>query len=205
MWMMKWRKLKKTDSSDVYQYVGLVNFENSILEKGEKNWTKGLCFSIQQNLLCWEKYKKGDTSHTNCVFRTIKHLISWQSRDSISTVAPACSLGFSNRTEWHHTVEIEPRDCQDKRAATVLKINCGKKSYTAQAVIEFFFAFLQGNRSSVHHWFPHLTYLYFLESIHHKNSLTNEWTDQLITFFMIDFIRSPNLFFSFSSPDVIDE
>ena len=38
--------------------------------------------------------------------------ISWQSRDSISTVAPPCSFGLSQRIEWPNTVEIESRDCQ---------------------------------------------------------------------------------------------
>ena len=40
-------------------------------------------------------------------------LIPWQSRDSIPTVAPSCSLGLLNRIEWHSIVEIQSRDCQD--------------------------------------------------------------------------------------------
>ena len=50
---------------------------------------------------------------------TVKPLISWQSRDPISAVAPPCSFGLLYRTEWHKTVEIESRDCQDMRGSTV--------------------------------------------------------------------------------------
>ena len=39
-------------------------------------------------------------------------LIPWQSRDSMSTVAPPCSFGLLNRIDWHNTIEIESRDRQ---------------------------------------------------------------------------------------------
>ena len=45
----------------------------------------------------------------------VEPLISWQSHDSISTVAPHWSFGLLNRVEWHSTVEIKSRDCQGTR------------------------------------------------------------------------------------------
>ena len=42
---------------------------------------------------------------------TVEPLISWQSRDSISTVALHWSFGLLDRKEWRDTVEIESRDC----------------------------------------------------------------------------------------------
>ena len=51
---------------------------------------------------------------------TVDPFISWQSRDSISTVAPSCLFGLLSRTAWHNTVEIESRECQDRRSSTVL-------------------------------------------------------------------------------------
>ena len=46
--------------------------------------------------------------------------LSWQSRDSISTVAPPLLFGLLNRTEWHNPVEIESRGCQDMRGSTLI-------------------------------------------------------------------------------------
>ena len=47
------------------------------------------------------------------------NLLDWQSRDSISIVAPSRLFGLLNRTKWHHTVEIESPDCQSMRDSTV--------------------------------------------------------------------------------------
>ena len=60
-----------------------------------------------------EKRKVPGAMKPQCVNVTVEPLISWQSRDSISTVAPHCSFGLLNRIAWHNTVEIESRDCQD--------------------------------------------------------------------------------------------
>ena len=51
---------------------------------------------------------------------TVETHISWQSRDSISTLAPPWSFGLLHHIEQHDTVEIESCDCQDMRSRTLL-------------------------------------------------------------------------------------
>ena len=53
------------------------------------------------------------------LLNTVDSLISGQSRDSISTVAPHGSFGLLNRIEWHNTVEIKSGDCPDMRDSNV--------------------------------------------------------------------------------------
>ena len=53
------------------------------------------------------------------IYRTVESLISWQSRDSISTVL-CHSIGFRSPNEQSGaTVEIKSRDCQDMRGCTL--------------------------------------------------------------------------------------
>ena len=54
-----------------------------------------------------------------CMQNTVESLASWQSRDSICTVAPHESVGLLNRIEWHNAVEMESRHCPGMRDSTV--------------------------------------------------------------------------------------
>ena len=47
-------------------------------------------------------------NQTSVQLKLQEHLVSWQSRDSIATVAPLWSFGLLNRTECHKAVEVEP-------------------------------------------------------------------------------------------------
>ena len=53
---------------------------------------------------------------------TVESVMSGQSRDSISTGALHWSFELLNRMEWHNTVEIESRDCQDMKDCTVIEL-----------------------------------------------------------------------------------
>ena len=69
-------------------------------------WTEVICFYIEAVF----QIPLSDKIHTK-----VEPLISWQSRDSISTVAPPCSFRLLNRIECHNAVEIESPDCQSMR------------------------------------------------------------------------------------------
>ena len=79
-------------------------------------WFKGLARNLSFVKI---KNEKATFFHQD-IFCAVGPLISCQSRNSISTVAPSWSFGLLNSIEWRNTVEIKSRDCQDTRCYDTL-------------------------------------------------------------------------------------
>ena len=69
---------------------------------------------------------------------TVGPLISWQSRDSISTVLCHFVRFKSPNEQGGATVESEPRDCQDMRGPTVVGLMFQSNGYTQDCLTESF-------------------------------------------------------------------
>ena len=81
--------------------------------------TQTPAISLFQGLISQATLSSSDGLFLQQNFGTVESLISWKSRDSISTVESLCSFGLLNRTEWHNTVKIESCDGQNIRVSTV--------------------------------------------------------------------------------------